>query len=91
MINTALKRLNKKSFTHEKTVDRFDDIKLDPAIYGHLQAEDVINLINTLPDGYRQVFNLAVVEGYSHKEIAALLNIREATSRSNLSKAKKPC
>ena len=88
VINTALKRLNKKCFTHEKTVERFDEIQLSPAVYDHLQAEDVMRLINTLPDGYRQVFNLAVVEGYAHKEIAVLLNIEESTSRSNLSKAK---
>ncbi len=89
VINTALKRLNKKCFTHERTVDQFDEIQLHPTVYDHLQAEDVMTLINTLPDGYRQVFNLAVVEGYPHKEIAELLDIAEATSRSNLSKAKK--
>lgn len=89
VINTALKRLNKKCFTHEQTVERFEEGHLTPEVYGHLQAEDVMALINTLPDGYKQVFNLSVVEGYSHKEIAALLNIEEATSRSNLSKAKK--
>ena len=89
VINTALKRLNKKCFTHEKTVECFAEIQLLPAIYDHLQAEDVMTLINQIPNGYRQVFNLAVVEGYPHKEIAALLNIDEATSRSNLSKAKK--
>jgi len=89
VINTALKRLNKKSFTHEKTVERFDEILLNPSVLDHLQAEDIMAVINTLPDGYRQIFNLAVVEEYAHKEIAALLNIEEATSRSNLSKAKK--
>jgi len=89
VINTALKRLNKKCFTHERTVEQFDEIQLHPTVYDHLQAEDVMALINTLPDGYRQVFNLAVVEGYPHKEIAKLLDIAEATSRSNLSKAKK--
>jgi len=89
VINTALKRLNKKCFTHERSVEQFDEIQMHPSVYGHLQAEDVMALINTLPDGYRQVFNLAVVEGYPHKEIAKLLDIAEATSRSNLSKAKK--
>ncbi len=89
VINTALRRLSKKCFTHEKTVERFEEIELKPAAYGHLQAEDVMKLINTLPDGFRQVFNLSVVEGYSHKEIGALLNIGASTSRSNLSKAKK--
>ncbi len=89
VINTALKRLNKKCFTHEKTVDQFMEIQLLPSVYEHLQAEDVMALVNTLPDGYRQVFNLAVVEGYPHTEIAKMLGIEPATSRSNLSKAKK--
>jgi len=77
VINTALKRLNKKCFTHERTVDRFAEIQLHPTVYDHLQAEDVMKLIDTLPDGYRQVFNLAVVEGYPHKDIATLLDIEE--------------
>jgi len=89
VINTALKRLNKRCFTHEKTVDQFQDIQLHPNVYSHLEAEDLMAVINTLPDGYRQVFNLSVVEGYSHKEIGAMLGIEDATSRSNLSKAKK--
>jgi RNA polymerase sigma-70 factor (ECF subfamily) len=89
VVNTALKRLNKKCFTHERSVERFDEKHLPPAAYEYLQAEDVMKLINTLPDGYRQVFNLSVVEGYPHKEIAALLEIEESSSRSNLSKAKK--
>lgn len=89
VINTALRLLNKKSFTHEKSVERFAEIHLSPVAYDHLQAEDVMSLINTLPDGYRQIFNLAVVEGYSHKEIATLLNIAEGSSRKNLSRAKK--
>jgi len=42
-----------------------------------------------LPDGYRMVFNLYAVEGFSHKEIAELLNIEESTSRSQLVKARR--
>jgi len=67
VINTALRRLSKKCFTHEQTVETFKEGQMSPAVYGHLQAEDVMTLINQLPDGYRQVFNLSVVEGYSHK------------------------
>ena len=53
-----------------------------------MQADDLMKIIRTLPEGYRQVFNLAVIEGYSHREIASLLKIEEASSRSNLSRAK---
>lgn len=53
-----------------------------------LPAEDIIRFVNQLPDGYRTVFNLSVVEGYAHHEIAELLNIAESTSRTQLFKAK---
>jgi RNA polymerase sigma factor (sigma-70 family) len=45
-------------------------------------------LINALPDGYRLIFNLYVIEGYQHDEIAALLGIQAGTSRSQLVKAR---
>jgi RNA polymerase sigma-70 factor (ECF subfamily) len=54
----------------------------------HLQAEDLLKLIAQLPTGYRTVFNLYAIEGYSHKEIAERLNISENTSKSQLSRAR---
>lgn len=51
--------------------------------------EKIISLIRQLPDRYRQVFNLSVLDGWSHREIAAALNISESTSRSQLTRAKK--
>lgn len=54
-----------------------------------LSAEELTNMIQTLPDGYRAVFNLYVIEGYQHKEIAELLNISVGTSKSQLFKAKR--
>ena len=53
-----------------------------------LSAGEIFNLIIQLPVGYRTVFNLYVIEGMPHKEIAALLGISEGTSKSQLSKAK---
>lgn len=53
-----------------------------------LPAEDIARFIHALPDGYRTVFNLSVIEGYDHKEIAEMLGITEGTSRSQLSKAR---
>lgn len=55
----------------------------------NLDQEYLTQLITTLPDGYRTVFNLYVIDGYSHKEIGKLLEISEASSRSQLSRAKK--
>ena len=54
-----------------------------------LYEEDIIKLVQELPIGYRTVFNLYVIEGYSHKEIGKKLNINEGTSKSQLNRARK--
>ena len=54
-----------------------------------LHEEELIKLIQQLPIGYREVFNMYVIDGYSHKEIAGALGISESTSRSQLTRAKK--
>ena len=56
--------------------------------FSQLAAEDIIALIQQLSPAYRAVFNLYVMEGYNHSEIAQLLGIAEGTSKSNLSKAR---
>ncbi|MBY0347851.1 MAG: sigma-70 family RNA polymerase sigma factor [Hydrotalea flava] len=53
-----------------------------------MSHDEIMKAIKTLPPGYRLVFNLYVVDGLSHKEVAAYLNISEGTSKSNLSKAR---
>ncbi len=53
-----------------------------------LSTDELLNVIHELPDGYRIVFNLHVIEGYSHKEIGKMLKITENTSKSQLSRAK---
>lgn len=55
----------------------------------NLEADDLLNLINGLPIGYRTVFNMFAIEGYSHREIAESLAISENTSKSQLSRARK--
>lgn len=54
----------------------------------NLEEDDLLNLLNYIPDGCKTVFNLFVIEGYSHKEIAAMLNVSEGTSKSQLNAAK---
>ena len=54
-----------------------------------LSAEELTKMIQKLPDGYRAVFNMYVIEGYQHKEIAELLQISVGTSKSQLFKAKR--
>jgi RNA polymerase sigma factor (sigma-70 family) len=58
------------------------------AIPSITQAKDVVECIRSLPIGYRTVLNLFAIEGYSHKEIADMLGIRESTSRSQYARAK---
>ena len=53
-----------------------------------IDIEQIYSIIETMPDGYRMVFNLFAIEGYSHKEISEMLNISENTSKSQLRKAR---
>ena len=53
-----------------------------------LSAADLMRLVQELPDGFRVVFNLFGIEGYSHKEISQMLGITESTSRSQYTRAK---
>lgn len=89
-VNTSIKILQKKynKLLSEDITD-FQIAGKAPSIHNNLAAEDIIAVINTLPLGYKSVFNLYELEGYSHKEIGELLNISESTSRSQLAKAKK--
>lgn len=60
----------------------------DEDILSHISYNEILELIRKLSPGYRTVFNLYVIEGYKHDEIAAMLNISAGTSKSNLAKAK---
>lgn len=90
VVNTAIRHLEKKKINfNELEDDSPNNPKIEPHAYIHLGEEDLLKLINQLPDGYRMVFNLNVIEGYSHEEIAEMLNIQAGTSRSQLVKARK--
>lgn len=91
VVNTALKNYQRKSFREEQLgLDpEVIDLPTEPSIFAHLHEEELLNLIAQLPDGYRIVFNLYAIEGYSHREIAEILGIEVGTSRSQLLKARK--
>lgn len=59
-----------------------------PEVENKLGMDDCLSLVRNLPDGYRTVFNLYVIEGYAHKEIAEILHISESASRSQLTRAR---
>jgi RNA polymerase sigma-70 factor, ECF subfamily len=58
-------------------------------IESQFSVDDIQSLIDSLPDGYKMIFNLYCIEGYKHQEIAEMLNINEGTSKSQLSHARK--
>ncbi len=60
----------------------------DWSILNKLSTDSLFKLIQELPDGYRVIFNLYVIDGFTHPEIAEMLNINEGTSKSQLSKAR---
>lgn len=91
MVNTALQKMKKKSFKNEELgIDPiYHQIAVGPMALSNLNEEEILKIIALLPDGYKMVFNLSVIEGYNHKEISDLLGITESTSRSQLAKARK--
>lgn len=87
VINTALQKYRKKSMLSLVTEEIPDEIIVE------IEEETVsldflLSIVQQLPDRYRMVFNLYVLDGYSHKEIAKKLTITEGTSKSNLSRAR---
>ncbi len=90
IINTAIKNNTKKSVSHEDIgLENVKEDSAGPEIFSLLSEEELVKLISSLPDGYKMVFNLFAIEGYTHKEISELLNIEESTSRSQLVKARR--
>ncbi len=91
VVNTALKKYTLTRYTKEISgydIKDKDEIPLEPSAYSHLTQKELMELVNNLPDGYRMVFNLYVIEGYQHDEIAEMLGIQPGTSRSQLVKAR---
>jgi len=88
MVNECLMALRKTNNFNLSSLSDDLPVATDENLDSHLSAEEIYGLILELPAGYRTVFNLYVIEGYSHKEIAEQLQISELTSRSQLSKAK---
>ncbi len=88
MINECLMQLRKKNVFNIVAESLANELSLDEDILDQLSADEIFGLIIQLPVGYRTVFNLYVIEGFDHKEIAAMLNISEGTSKSQLSKSR---
>lgn len=92
IINTILmsKRKQNLKFDSINQSDRIEPINasFESNILSNIQYKDLVALIQNLPNGFKTVFNLYVIEGYSHKEIGQLIGISESTSKTQLMRAK---
>ncbi|NND31230.1 MAG: sigma-70 family RNA polymerase sigma factor [Saprospiraceae bacterium] len=89
-VNASLKKYQAKKWNMEQSgLDYHQNEAVDATVISSLSEKEIIEQIRQLPEGYRVVFNMYVIEGYSHKEISETLGINEATSRTQLLKARK--
>ncbi len=90
-VNYAINQYHKhkKNLEHEFSMEQLPDTDPEETdALDRISEKELLQLISTLPTGYRMVFNLYVLEGYTHDEIATMLNIKSTTSRTQLLKAR---
>ena len=89
MVNECLMYLRKQQrLGYTSDIDEINQAETAVQPETDLEVNELLNMIHELPEGYKTVFNMYAIEGYSHKEIAESLNITEGTSKSQLSKAR---
>ena len=89
MVNTAIDYYRKSIRRRTDDLETAYDVRTsDPDAISQCSEKEILAAIQTLSPAYRSVFNLYVIEGFAHKEIAEQLGITESTSRSNLVKAR---
>jgi RNA polymerase sigma factor (sigma-70 family) len=90
IVNTALDaiRRNQKLKFNVDVDSVTNHLSTDQTILGDMAAQDLLKILQNLPIGYRTIFNLYAIEGYSHKEIAEQLEITISTSKSQFSRAR---
>lgn len=87
-INNALAKIRKaNTYKGSFQEDDFQESNA-PSVYSKLNMEDILKMLDFLPERHRHVFNLSILDGYSHKEIAELLSIKESSSRTLLVRAR---
>ena len=89
MINVSLEKYRKQHLMYPvEDVSVYDSINFSDDVIAKISADNLMKLIQELPPRYRLVFNMYVIEGMSHKEIAEEMSITEGTSKSNLARAR---
>ncbi|MEP0271252.1 RNA polymerase sigma factor [Ekhidna sp.] len=89
MVNESLMKLRKNKDIQMLAINEDIDKEVDISPLSTMQTADLLKMIRSIPLGYRTVFNLYEVEGYSHQEISEQLGVSTGTSKSQLFKAKK--
>jgi RNA polymerase sigma factor (sigma-70 family) len=88
-VNTAIEHYRKSINLYPVTDSQENNVEdKEWTAFDRMAVKDLVKLIQTLSPGYRTVFNLYVVEGYTHREIAEMMGISEGTSKSQLARAK---
>jgi len=89
LVNTAIDNYRTNTRRRTSDVEEASNLQsLDADAVSHFSEKEILDAVQLLSPTYRTIFNLFVIEGYSHREISLLLNINESTSRSNLVKAR---
>lgn len=87
-INHALAKLRKIEKKTTEITNILVEPNVKPNIYSKLNIDDILKLLQKVPESHSTVFKLAIIDGYSHKEIASLLGIKESSSRTFLVRAR---
>ncbi|MCF6366687.1 MAG: sigma-70 family RNA polymerase sigma factor [Bacteroidales bacterium] len=89
-VNTSIDYYRKsKRMILTDDIENYESATFDTTEINELEVEDILKLLNSIPEHYAVIFNLYEIEGFDHNEIAEKLNISDSTSRANLSRAKK--
>jgi RNA polymerase sigma factor (sigma-70 family) len=89
MINVSLEKIRKQHLLYPvEDVSKYDSVNFSDDVIAKISADELIKIIQELPPRYRLVFNLYVIEGLSHQEIAKEMSITTGTSKSNLARAR---
>ena len=88
IVNQSINKIRARKSIYETDVDGINPVPFDDSQFQEMDVQQILKLVQELPDGFRTVFNMYAIDGYSHKEIADSLGIQEGTSRSQFAKAR---
>ena len=90
MVNMALTHIRKRRpLGSEMDLEVLEPVSYDAEVLSKMSADELLQLVQELPNGYREVFSLFAIEGYSHREIADMLKISEGNSKLRMNRARK--